>query len=281
VEKRTPSYIASLKGKRKIVAITAYDYPSAFYAQAAGVDIILVGDSLGMVVKGEETTLGVTLEEMVYHTRAVARAKGEALVVADMPFLSYTDPHQAVVSAGRLIRAGAEAVKLEGPRVEVIRALTAEGIPVMGHVGLTPQHYLRLGFRTQGRKWRSALKILEQAKEIEEAGAFSLVLESIPFRVARVITGNLSIPTVGIGAGPFCDGQILVFHDLLGLYPGKKPSFVREYARLGPAIEEALRAYGRDVMEGKYPTEDEGFSMKEEEYIKFMEALNGGSKENI
>ncbi len=280
MEKKTPSYIASLKGKRKIVAVTAYDYPSAFYAQAAGVDIILVGDSLGMVVKGEETTLGVTLEEMVYHTKAVAKAKGEALIVADMPFLSYPDPHQAVLSAGQLIRAGAEAVKLEGPRIEAIRALTDEGIPVMGHVGLTPQHYLRLGFRTQGKKWKSALKILEQAKEIEKAGAFSIVLESIPFRVAGVITENLSIPTIGIGAGPYCDGQILVFHDLLGLYPGKKPSFVREYARLGSAIEKALKAYGKDVMEGKYPTEGEAFSMKKEEYIKFMEALNGSSQEN-
>ncbi len=281
MERNTPSFITSLKGKRKIVAITAYDYPSAFYAQAAGVDIILVGDSLGMVIKGEENTLGVTLEEMVYHTRAVARAKGNALVVADMPFLSYSTPRQAVESAGHLIRAGAGAVKMEGPRLETIRALVQEGIPVMGHVGLTPQHYLRLGFKTQGKRWKSALRILKEARGIEEAGAFSVVLESIPMAVAKEITEALSIPTIGIGAGPHCDGQILVLHDILGLYPGKKPSFARQYAHLGTAMKEAVEAYARDVLSGGYPSEEESFSMKPEEYEKFREAKDGSDKKDI
>ncbi len=280
LEKITPSKIVSLKGKRRIVSITAYDYPSAYFADRAGVDIILVGDSLGMVIKGEENTLRVTVDEVAYHTEAVRRAVSSALVVADMPFLSYSTAERALDAAGLLIRAGAEAVKLEGPRLGIIRALAEEGIPVMGHIGLTPQHYLRLGFRTQGRKASSALALYRQAREIEKAGAFSIVLESIPFPVAGRITRDLSIPTIGIGAGPYCDGQILVFHDLLGLYPGRKPSFVREYANLGEEIVEALGRYRQDVLTGDYPSKQEGFSMKDEEYRKFLEVLNGDSEKD-
>ncbi len=281
LEKITPSKIVSLKGKRKIVSVTAYDYPSAYFADQAGMDFILVGDSLGMVIKGEENTLGVRIEEMAYHIGAVAKGTKRALIVGDMPFLSFISPEEAIKNAGLLIRAGAEAVKIEGPRIEVIRALVREGIPVMGHVGLTPQHFLRIGFRTQGKKAASALELYRQAKEIERAGAFSIVLESVPFQLAHKITSELSIPTIGIGAGPYCDGQILVFHDLLGLYPGKKPSFVREYARLGEEIVEALRLYSRDVKGGEYPSHHEAYSMDEEEYRKFMEEINGSYKENF
>ncbi len=270
MEKNTPRFIASLKGKRKISAITAYDYPSAYYADRAGVDVILVGDSLGMVIKGEENTLGVTLQDVEYHTRAVAKGVSRALVVGDLPFMSYFSVEEALKSSATLIRAGASAVKLEGPRIEQIRALIREGIPVMGHVGLTPQQYLHIGFKTQGRRTSSALKLVEQAKAIEDAGAFSVVLESVPMEVAREITSILNIPTIGIGAGPFCDGQILVFHDLLGMYPGEKPSFVREYAKIGEEIVRGIKGYIEDVVSGNFPSEDESFKMKPGERDSFI-----------
>lgn len=270
MEKITPRFITSLKGKRKITAITAYDYPSAYYADKAGVDIILVGDSLGMVIKGEENTLGVKLEEVEYHTAAVARGTKRALIVSDLPFLSYFSVEEALKSSAALIRAGASAVKLEGPRIEQIEALVKEGIPVMGHVGLTPQQYLHIGFRTQGRKTSSAMRLMEQAKRIEDAGAFSIVLESMPMEVAKEITSSLKIPTIGIGAGPYCDGQILVFHDLLGMYPGEKPSFVREYAKIGEEIEKGIRTYVEDVISENFPSEKESFRMKPEERKVFI-----------
>lgn len=270
MEKITPRFITSLKGKRKITAITAYDYPSAYYADRAGVDIILVGDSLGMVIKGEENTLRVKLEEVEYHTAAVARGTKRALIVGDLPFLSYFSVEQALKSSAALVRAGASAVKLEGARIEQIEALVREGIPVMGHVGLTPQQYLHIGFRIQGRKTSSAIRLIEQAQKIEEAGAFSIVLESVPMEVAKEITSSLRIPTIGIGSGPYCDGQILVFHDLLGVYPREKPSFVREYAKIGEEIEKGIRSYIEDVISGDFPSEKESFRMKPEEREAFI-----------
>jgi len=269
MEKITPKKIFSLKGKRKITAITAYDYSSAYYAEKAGVDIILVGDSLGMVIKGEESTLNVTLDEVEYHTRIVARTVSTPLVVGDLPFLSYFRIEDAVKSAGRLGRAGAGAVKLEGSRPQHIKAIVEEGIPVMGHIGLTPQQYLRMGYRTQGKKALSAIRLLEEAKQIEDAGAFSIVLESIPMEVSKEITDVISIPTIGIGAGPYCDGQILVFHDLLGIYPGRRPSFVREYANIGEVMEKSIKQYAEDVISGEFPTREESFVMEDDEREKF------------
>jgi len=274
MEKITAVTLRSLKGKKKITAITAYDYPSGWIAEKAGLDVILVGDSLGMVIKGEPTTLNVTVEEVAYHTRAVKAAVNRALLVADMPFLSYVNGEEAVKNAGILIRAGAEAVKIEGPRPEIVKELVKAEIPVMGHLGLTPQSYLRFGgFKVQGKEWRAALSLVKEALELEEAGVFSIVLESIPLQVAEEITRRVSVPTIGIGSGPQCDGQILVFHDLLGLYPGHTPKFVRKYASLAEAAVEALRRYAADVEKGGFPSQQESYFMKEEELKKFREEL--------
>lgn len=255
-----------------IAAVTAYDYTSACLIEQAGdaIDLVLVGDSLGSVIQGHENTLPVTLDDVLYHTKCVRRGLYRALLVADLPFLSYqASVEQAITSSGRLLKeAGAEAVKLEGGESmrETIAALSRCDIPVVGHVGLTPQSYHRMGgHRIQGKRnpsasQSSAQQILEDAKAVEEAGAFAVVLEGVPGEVAAEITESLHIPTIGIGAGPQCDGQILVLHDLLGLTPGKKPRFVKTFAELGEASVQALQRYSDEVRSGVFPSEQHTFS---------------------
>jgi 3-methyl-2-oxobutanoate hydroxymethyltransferase len=242
----------------KIAMLTAYDAAFARLLEAAGIEILLVGDSLGMVVMGEETTIPVTLDAMVHHTRAVARGARRALVVADMPFLTYqASVAEAVHSARRLIQeGGAAAVKMEGgrPVIEAVRRLGEIGIPVMGHLGLTPQSVHRLGgFGRQARQEEDAERLLEDARLLESAGVFAIVLESIPDGVARRVTETVAVPTIGIGAGPHCDGQVLVCYDAFGLTPELVPPFVKQYANLGELIIDAARRYAAEVREGKFP----------------------------
>jgi 3-methyl-2-oxobutanoate hydroxymethyltransferase len=244
--------------------VTAYDYPSALLADQAGMDMLLVGDSLGMVVLGYQSTVPVTMDEMVHHTRAVMRANPAALVVADLPFLSYqASVTDAVYNAGRLVKeGGADAVKLEGGRamVPMVRAIVDAGIPVMGHLGLTPQSVVQLGgYRVQGREKDAADRIAADAEALVEAGVFSLVLECVPADLARRITAELPVPTIGIGAGPDCDGQVLVYHDLLGLFDRFQPKFVKRYVNLGEAIVKALADYREEVRQGKFPGEEHSF----------------------
>ena len=251
----TIPYLWEMKQRgEKVVALTAYDFTFAQMVDAAGVDVILVGDSLGMVVQGQMNTLAVTMDEMIYHTRMVARAALRAMVVGDMPFMSYqADPAEAIRNAGRFIKeAGAAAVKLEGGAAVsgLIRAITAAGIAVQAHIGLTPQAVHQMGgYRVQ----RDEDRLLEDARQVQEAGAFSVVLEGIPAPVAARITASLQIPTIGIGAGPDCDGQILVLHDLLGLRGPKVPKFVKQYKQLQLDIQEGLANYAGEVREGAFP----------------------------
>lgn len=265
-DKITTAKIRSAKlGGDKITMITAYDYPFAKIVDRAGVEIILVGDSLGNNVLGYETTIPVTMEEMLHHTKAVSRARPKALLVADMPFMSYqTTVEEALRNAGRFIKeAGAEAVKLEGGSAvrEKIKAITGAGIPVMGHVGLTPQSYHALGgYRVQGRNTDDAERVRAEALTVEESGAFSVVLECIPMKLAKAISEELAIPTIGIGAGPHCDGQVLVLHDVLGLGCGPKPRFVKKYADLDSIVYAAIRNYIEDVERGLFPAEEQSFS---------------------
>jgi len=252
---------APARGER-LVMVTAYDYPQARIADAAGVDLVLVGDSLAMVVLGHADTLSVTMDEMLHHVRAARRGTERAMLVADMPYGSFhLGPEQAVANAIRFVKeGGAQAVKIEGARIDVLRALVDAEIPVMGHVGLTPQSIHRFGgFRVQGRGEDARGALLEAAEAIEAAGAFSLVLECIPSELAREVGERLTIPTIGIGAGPHCDGQVLVWHDLLGIEERIAPRFVRRYAQLGLATREALEAYADDVRAGRFPSADESF----------------------
>jgi len=249
---------------RRISMLTSYDYPFTRIMDAAGVDIILVGDSVGVVVAGHDTTLPVTMDEMIYHTRTVRRADPRALVVADMPFMSYqTGLEDACRNCGRLIKeGGAEAVKIEGGMnmAHVIRAVSQIDIPVMGHIGLTPQSIHRMGgYKVQGRK-EQADRIMEDAFAVQNSGAFAVVLEGIPAKLAAEITAELSIPTIGIGAGPSCDGQVLVIHDILGLCEKYSPKFVKRYADLGPVISDAVTRYVAEVRSGEFPTEEHSFS---------------------
>lgn len=249
---------------KKITMLTAYDYPFAQIVDEAGIDAILVGDSLGMVVQGLENTLPVTMDEMIYHTRIVSRAVKNALVIGDMPFMSYqAGIKDAVRNAGRFLKeAGAAAVKLEGGAevAEQIMAMTRSDIPVMAHIGLTPQSIHRMGgYKVQGKTEEAAKRLIEEAHMVEEAGAFSLLLEAIPRGLAEMITSELSIPTIGIGAGPSCDGQVLVLHDVIGMFERFVPKFVKRYANLK---EEALRAiseYKDDVEKGAFPSEEQSF----------------------
>ncbi|MFQ5588280.1 MAG: 3-methyl-2-oxobutanoate hydroxymethyltransferase, partial [Nitrospiria bacterium] len=248
----------------KITVLTAYDYPFARLIDEAGIDVILVGDSLGVVVQGEESTLPVTMDQMVYHTQMVSRAVKRALVVADMPFMSYqSSVEETIKNAGRLVQEGrAAAVKFEGGAAvcDRVEALSRCGIPVMAHIGLTPQSVHRMGgYKVQGREAQAAEQLLKDAKQLEEAGAFSIVLEGIPMALARKITNRLQIPTIGIGAGPHCDGQVLVLHDLLGLFTRFHPKFVRRYADLTAIAADAFARYKSDVLSGKFPTEEEGY----------------------
>ncbi len=268
-QKVTVPAVAKAKSSGKpLVALTAYDFPFATIVDEAGVDIILVGDSLGMVVQGLDTTLPVTMDEMIYHSRMVARARHRALLVVDLPFLSYqVGGRQALENAGRLVKEGAaEAVKLEGGRsvAKTISRITAVDIPVMGHIGLTPQSVHRMGGhkvqgRSPGQRVGQRERVIEDALAVEEAGAFAVVLEGIPADLAAEITARLSIPTVGIGAGPHCDGQILVLHDVLGLGNGFVPRFVKRYAELRRSAVDAVRAYAREVRSGTFPTAAHSF----------------------
>jgi 3-methyl-2-oxobutanoate hydroxymethyltransferase len=254
----------------KITCLTAYDYPTARLLDEAGVDILLVGDSLGMVVLGYESTLPVTMEEMLQCTRAVRRGTRHALLVADMPYGSYhDDPAEAVRHAIRFVKeAGAEAVKIEGGerRMELIARLVDAEIPVMGHIGLTPQSVNAFGgFRVQGKSEEAGEQLLRDARAVEAAGAFSIVLESIPRELAARITAKLKIPTIGIGAGPDCDGQVLVIHDLVGLSFGHKPKFARRYANVGEMISRAATEYCRDVQQGSFPSDEESYHARAEQ----------------
>jgi 3-methyl-2-oxobutanoate hydroxymethyltransferase len=253
----------------KITCLTAYDYPTARLLDDAGVEILLVGDSLGMVVLGYENTLPVTMEEMLHHTRAVRRGARRALVVADMPFGSYhAELRESLHNAVRFVKeGGAEAVKVEGGerRLELIARLVEAEIPVMGHVGLTPQSLHALGgFKVQGKTAEAAGQLLRDARAVEAAGAFSIVLESVPRELAARITRELRIPTIGIGAGPDCDGQVLVFHDLVGLTQGPAPKFARRYADLGAEITRAASAYCDDVRKGRFPSDAESYHLPAE-----------------
>jgi 3-methyl-2-oxobutanoate hydroxymethyltransferase len=251
-----PSFRARKQRGEKIAVLTAYDATMARLFERAGVDALLVGDSLGMVVLGHESTIPVTIGDMVHHTSAVARGARRALVIADMPFLTYQTPVDAVRNAGRLIQeGGASAVKLEGgaPVIDAVRALVGSGIPVMGHLGLLPQSVNQVGYRRQATTPAQAEALAADARALEAAGAFAVVLEAIPYEVAHAVTTTLAIPTIGIGAGPDCDGQVLVSYDMLGLFDGFVPSFVRQYAHLSETVVEAARNYVDDVRTRRFP----------------------------
>lgn len=259
--------------KQKISMLTAYDYPTGKILDAAGVDGILVGDSLGMVVLGYEDTTQVTMDDMVHHIKAVSRGVERALVVGDMPFLSYhMGKQQSVYNAGRIIQEGrAQAVKLEGGReiLEDVEAIIKAGIAVMGHLGLTPQSIHNLGgYFVQGKTAEQAQKLIEDARVLEDAGVFALVLECVPAELAGMVSSMLSIPTIGIGAGAGCDGQILVTHDMLGLYQRKSPKFVKVYSRMGEMMEQAVSEYTREVRQGLFPGEEHSFHMDAESVKK-------------
>ena len=277
-KKITAPAIRAMKGSSRIGMITAYDYPSAKVADAAGADIILVGDSLGMVVLGYPDTLSVTVDDMLHHTRAVARGAKSTLIVGDMPYLSYhVSVEESVRNAGRFIQAGAHAVKVEGAkasRLKVIEAILDAEVPVMGHIGLTPQSVNALGgFKLQGKSADDARKLIDEAVALERAGCFSIVLECVPSELAALITERIAIPTIGIGAGPSCDGQVLVFHDLLGIYDGHTPKFVRRYANIALEMQTAIETYLGDVREGRFPNDStESFHMASDEELKRLYA---------
>lgn len=261
-----------------ITTLTAYDYPTAHAIDQAGIDSILVGDSLGMVVLGYTNTLPVTMEDMLHHCRAVARGAQYALLIGDMPFMSYQAAlHDAVRNAGRFLQeAGMDAVKLEGgrERIEVIKAIISAGIPVQGHLGLTPQSVHQFGgFRPQGRDAHAAARLLEDARMLQDAGCFSLVLESVPARLASLVSKRLEIPTIGIGAGAGCDGQVLVTHDLLGLFDRFTPRFVKKYANLHAVLADAFTAYKNDVIAGEFPSAEHTVDMPDEEWQKFIQLV--------
>jgi len=262
-ERMTVPKLVKQKGQKRIVAVTAYDHPTARLVDAADVDVILVGDSLGNVVLGYESTLPVTIEEILHHCRAVVRARPRALVIADMPFLSFQlGVNEAVRNAGRLIKeGGADGVKIErGLFAEEAAAMIRASIPVVGHVGLAPQSHLQYGgFRVQGKTQDAAAAILEEAEALERAGCFAIVLEGIPTSLAATITSRVSVPTIGIGAGPACDGQIQVFHDLFGFDPGFHPRHARRYANVSEIIGKGLAKYRDDVRSGAFPSEEESF----------------------
>jgi len=264
-DKVTVPKVISMKEKsEKISMVTAYDFTGAKIVDEAGIDIILIGDSLGMVMQGKSSTLPVTIEDVIYHTRMVKNGTERALVVGDMPFMSYqVSVEQAVQNAGRLVQeGGAEAIKLEGGRefTDRIKAIVSCGIPVMGHLGLTPQSINIFGrYRVRGKEQKEAKRIIEDAKYLQEAGVFSIVLEAVPLPVAEEITENVNIPTIGIGASKFCDGQVLVFHDLLGLFEEFKPKFVKRYAHLKQDAVKAVRQYIDEVKKGIFPDKEHSY----------------------
>ncbi|MBW1734898.1 MAG: 3-methyl-2-oxobutanoate hydroxymethyltransferase [Deltaproteobacteria bacterium] len=270
-KKITISYLKKKMAEgRKITMMTAYDYPTATLIDQAGIDTILVGDSLGMVVLGYDSTVPVTMEEMLHHSKAVCRGAGHCFVIGDMPFMSYqVSVEKAVENAGRFIKeAGCEGIKLEGgsEMAHVVRAISDAGIPVCAHIGLTPQSATKLsGFKVQGKDAEGARKLVDSAKDLAAAGAFMIVLECIPGQVASMITDELNIPTIGIGAGRYCDGQVLVYHDLVGLFERFTPKMVKQYINLAPRIREALVQYREEVEKGIFPGPEHSFLMKPEE----------------
>ncbi|MDI6800088.1 MAG: 3-methyl-2-oxobutanoate hydroxymethyltransferase [Actinomycetota bacterium] len=264
-ERVTITRLAEMKARgEKITMLTAYDYPSAQIIDSAGVDVILVGDSLGMVILGHDSTLSVTMDDMIHHTKAVARGAESALIVGDMPFMSYqASVDEALKNAARFLsEAGAQAVKLEGGKVvaEKVDRMTSIGIPVMGHLGLTPQSVNQFGgYKVQGREEKAKERIIKDAKALEEAGAFAIVLECIPSELASVITEKVMIPTIGIGAGPTCDGQVLVTPDLIGTFDKFTPKFVKRFGAVGAEMRRAFEDYVKEVKEGKFPGPEHEF----------------------
>ncbi len=269
--------ILSMKNSKKITVLTSYDYTTAQLCDKAGVDILLVGDSGGMVMLGYENTIPVTMEQMCFFTEAVARGRQNAMVVADLPFMSYqASKSQAIENSGRLIKAGADAVKLEGGLEikDTVRGIVEVGIPVMGHIGFQPQTTtLQEGYRVQAKTRDAALKLIESAKVLEEAGAFSIALEMVTKEVSKIISNSINIPTIGIGSGPDCDGQVLVFHDVVGLYEKIKPKFAKRYLELSCEIVKAVESYKNDVVSGKFPTNEHSFSMDKSELERLKKEI--------
>jgi 3-methyl-2-oxobutanoate hydroxymethyltransferase len=278
-KKITVLTIQNKKNRREpLTMLTAYDYSSARLVDEAGIDMILVGDSLAMVMLGLDSTVSLTMDEMLHHCRAVARGANHAFLVGDMPFMSYqAEKAEAIRNAGRLLKEGRmEAVKLEGGQemAETITAIVNAGIPVMGHIGLTPQSVSKLGgYRVQGKTAAAANRLLSDALALEQAGCFSLVLEAVPHPVAAAISQRLNIPTIGIGAGPECDGQVLVYHDLLGIINQSNPKFVRRYADVYQVILQALNEYAAEVADGRFPTEEHTYPIDENELQAFLSGL--------
>ena len=277
MHKTVQDIINMKKEKKKISVITSYDYTLASLCDRAGIDVMLVGDSAGMVMLGYENTIPVTMDQMCMFTEAVSRARKNALLVADLPFMSYqASIEDAINNSGRLIKAGADAVKLEGGSImaETISAIVDIGIPVMGHIGLQPQTtMLSEGYKVQGKTKDSAMKLIEDAKELEDAGVFSIALEMVSHEVGQIISESVNIPTIGIGSGVNCDGQVLVVQDLLGMYDKIKPKFAKRYMNLSEDIVKSLEEYRTDVESGSFPAKENSFSMNEEELKKLREAL--------
>ena len=277
MHKTVQDIINMKKEKKKISVITSYDYTLASLCDKAGIDVMLVGDSAGMVMLGYENTIAVTMDQMCMFTEAVSRARKSSLLVADLPFMSYqASIEDAINNSGRLIKAGADAVKLEGGSImaETISAIVDVGIPVMGHIGLQPQTtILAEGYKVQGKTKDSAMKLIEDAKELEDAGVFSIALEMVSHEVGQIISESVNIPTIGIGSGVNCDGQVLVVQDLLGMYDKIKPKFAKRYMNLSEDIVKSLEEYRTDVESGSFPAKENSFSMNEEELKKLREAL--------
>jgi 3-methyl-2-oxobutanoate hydroxymethyltransferase len=267
MKKPTVLELKSKKGAR-LAMLTAYDFPSARLVAEAGIDLVLVGDSLGMVVLGYDSTVPVTMEDILHHTKAARRGAPDAFLIADLPFLSYGTPEQALANAGRLMKeAGADSVKLEGgvEVVPIVAALVRAGVPVLGHVGLTPQTASALGgYKLQGKDEARARQIVADAAALDAAGCWGVVLELVPAPLAKLITERSAIPTIGIGAGADCDGQVLVFHDVVGLFSGFTPTFVKRYAEAGNAIRDAVARYAEEVRSGRFPADAQSFGMKDE-----------------
>ena len=277
MHKSVKDIISKKKSRKKISVVTAYDYTIASLCDRASVDILLVGDSGGMVMLGYDNTIPVTMEQMELFTQAVSRARQNSLLVADLPFMSYqASIDDAIKNSGRLIKAGADAVKLEGgtPMAETISAIVDVGIPVMGHIGLQPQTtMLSQGYKVQGKTKETALKLIDDAKELEEAGVYSIALEMVSHEVAEIISETISVPTIGIGSGAGCNGQVLVVHDLLGMYDKLKPKFVRRYMNLSEDIVKAVENYKNDIELGTFPAQENWFSMDDDELKKLREEI--------
>lgn len=278
MHKSVKDIISKKKSGKKISVVTAYDYTIASLCDRASVDILLVGDSAGMVMLGYDNTIPVTMEQMELFTQAVSRARQNALIVGDLPFMSYQSSiSHAIANSGRLIKAGADTVKLEGgsEMTGTIKAIVETGIPVMGHIGLQPQTtILSQGYSVQGKSVETATKLIEDAKALEEAGVFSIALEMISHEVAKIISDSVSVPTIGIGSGKCCDGQVLVIHDMLGMYDKLKPKFVKRYLSLSEDITKAVKAYRKDVELGKFPSKENWFSMDKSELEKLRKEID-------